>query len=105
MYRAIARAAALKAVDSGQPPLLLPAPPSPPEVKTGTEGDDSLTTGSGNDTLNGLGGNDVLIGGGGKDALNGGAGSDTASYAHATGGVKASLAKPAINTGHALGAT
>ena len=45
MYRAIARAAALKAVDSGQPPLLLPAPPSPPEVKTGTEGDDSLTSG------------------------------------------------------------
>ncbi|MCE3289593.1 MAG: hypothetical protein K0R83_1605, partial [Caulobacter sp.] len=40
-----------------------------------------------------------------KDALNGGAGNDTASYANATGVVKASLANPAINSGHALGDT
>ena len=59
------------------------------QVRTGTKGDDTITTGAGNDTLdggegddtlNGGDGNDTLIGGPGKDTLDGGPGNDTARY-------------------------
>ncbi|MFD1327172.1 calcium-binding protein [Mycoplana ramosa] len=69
---------------------------------------------SGNDTVRGtnyadriigLAGNDTLIGGAGADRLDGGAGSDTASYAGATKGVVANLAKASVNTNDAKGDT
>ena len=60
---------------------------------------------AGNDTLDGGAGDDVLIGGAGADTLIGGAGIDTASYADATKGVVASLAKPSLNTNDAQGDT
>ena len=75
--------------------------------------DDILGNG-GNDTLYGLGGNDRLYGGAGKDTLIGGAGADklyggagidTASYASASKGVTASLAKSSANKGDAAGDT
>jgi Ca2+-binding RTX toxin-like protein len=75
------------------------------DVITGTSGNDILIGGSGKDILRGFGGNDILIGGAGADVLNGGAGNDTASYAGATKGVTASLAKPSINTNDAKGDT
>jgi serralysin len=71
----------------------------------GLDGKDKLFGGAGNDTLDGGNDNDVLVGGAGADTLIGGAGSDTASYAGATVGVTASLAKPSINTNDAQGDT
>jgi len=55
------------------------------------------------DFLVGDAGNNVLEGGVGADELDGGAGIDTASYAHATAGVIASLASNSSNTGDAAG--
>lgn len=52
---------------------------------------DILRAGSSADTLKGGSGNDVLEGGAGGDTIEGGLGIDTASYAHAAGGVYASL--------------
>jgi Ca2+-binding RTX toxin-like protein len=79
------------------------------ENLTGSAFDDMLTgtspsvSGAGVNILTGLAGNDILQGRGGADVLDGGAGRDAASYADATGGVVASLAVPASNTGEAAG--
>jgi Ca2+-binding RTX toxin-like protein len=55
------------------------------------DGDDILTAGNGNNELHGGAGKDLLYSGLGNDLLDGGTGSDTASYAHATAGVKVDL--------------
>ncbi|MHC8291310.1 retention module-containing protein [Pseudomonas sp. XS1P51] len=55
------------------------------------DGNDVLTAGGGNNTLHGGAGNDLLYSGPGNDLLDGGIGNDTASYAHATAGVKVDL--------------
>ncbi|MHC8368067.1 retention module-containing protein [Pseudomonas sp. ZT5P21] len=55
------------------------------------DGNDVLTAGTGNNELHGGAGNDLLYGGAGNDLLDGGTGIDTASYAHATAGVKVDL--------------
>jgi serralysin len=60
---------------------------------------------AGDDRLYGEGGNDSLEGGQGADAMDGAAGVDTASYASATKGITASLAKPSMNTNDAKGDT
>jgi Ca2+-binding RTX toxin-like protein len=75
------------------------------DVVYGRGGADTLLGGAGTDQLYGETGNDVLEGGSGADLLDGGDGSDTASYAHASAGVVASLANPASNTGDAAGDT
>lgn len=74
-------------------------------VLLGGDGADTLAGAGGNDRLDGGAGDDVLIGGAGADTLIGGAGIDTASYADATKGVAASLAKPSLNTNDAYGDT
>ena len=53
----------------GRAGLLAPLP--------GTDGADTLTSGSAGDLLSGLGGDDVLLGRGGDDTLDGGTGTDT----------------------------
>ncbi|WP_223506900.1 retention module-containing protein [Pseudomonas sp. GL-RE-29] len=55
------------------------------------DGNDILTAGNGNNELHGGAGKDLLYSGLGNDLLDGGTGSDTASYAHATAGVKVDL--------------
>ncbi|MHC8321728.1 retention module-containing protein [Pseudomonas sp. GB2N2] len=55
------------------------------------DGNDVLTAGAGNNELHGGAGNDLLYSGPGNDLLDGGTGIDTASYAHATAGVKVDL--------------
>ncbi|MCU1759557.1 retention module-containing protein [Pseudomonas sp. 14P_8.1_Bac3] len=55
------------------------------------DGNDVLTAGAGNNELHGGAGNDLLYSGPGNDLLDGGDGIDTASYAHATAGVKVDL--------------
>ncbi|MBD9438931.1 retention module-containing protein [Pseudomonas sp. PDM04] len=55
------------------------------------DGNDVLTAGDGNNELHGEAGNDLLYSGAGNDLLDGGTGIDTASYAHATAGVKVDL--------------
>ncbi|MEX3776117.1 retention module-containing protein [Pseudomonas sp. MYb118] len=55
------------------------------------DGNDVLTAGAGNNELHGEAGNDLLYSGAGNDLLDGGSGIDTASYAHATAGVKVDL--------------
>ena len=65
--------------------------------------DNTLAGAAGTDRLEAGDGNDVLIGGGGADALIGGAGIDTASYATATGRVRARLDLPQYNSGDAAG--
>ncbi|WP_223451162.1 MULTISPECIES: retention module-containing protein [unclassified Pseudomonas] len=55
------------------------------------DGNDVLTAGAGNNELHGGAGNDLLYSGAGNDLLDGGTGIDTASYAHATAGVKVDL--------------
>ncbi|KAA0956007.1 retention module-containing protein [Pseudomonas sp. ANT_H12B] len=55
------------------------------------DGNDVLSAGSGNNELHGGAGNDLLFSGAGNDLLDGGTGNDTASYAHATAGVKVDL--------------
>jgi len=72
-------------------------------VFSGRGGDDDLTGLAGNDKLVGDGGDDVLEGGLGGDAMIGGAGGDTASYAAATAGVTANLARQNATTGEAAG--
>lgn len=69
----------------------------------GKGGDDDLQGLAGNDKLVGDGGDDVLEGGLGGDAMIGGAGQDTASYAAATAGVMANLARQNATTGEAAG--
>ncbi|MGQ3280015.1 MAG: hypothetical protein ACT6WE_26215, partial [Shinella sp.] len=64
-----------------------------------------LNGGAGNDTLEGGDGNDLLIGGAGADRLVGGNGTDTVSYVSTTAGVVASLIKPGLNKGDAIGDT
>lgn len=46
------------------------------ELVTGTDGGDTLSSGSGNDTLSGAGGNDRLVARAGDDSLSGGDGDD-----------------------------
>lgn len=72
---------------------------------TGNGFSQTIRGNAGNNILDGKAGNDTLIGGLGKDTLIGGTGSDTASYAAATVGVTVHLAKPAVNTGEAMGDT
>ncbi|WP_416738915.1 retention module-containing protein [Pseudomonas sp. NFX71] len=55
------------------------------------DGNDVLTAGAGNNELHGDAGNDLLYSGAGNDLLDGGTGLDTASYLHATAGVKVDL--------------
>lgn len=64
---------------------------SPGDVVCGLGGDDGLTGIDGNETLLGGTGDDTLVGGPGNDVLDGGQGTDLASYAAATGGVRADL--------------
>ncbi len=45
-------------------------------IKTGTEGNDTITGSESGENIKGLGGNDTLIAGGGADILDGGAGDD-----------------------------
>jgi len=66
---------------------------------TGSNYNDILIGDGGSNVLNGGAGDDVLEGMGSADSLVGGAGSNTASYEHATVGVKASLETPGSNTG------
>jgi len=75
------------------------------DVLTGNSGSNVISGAAGNDTLDGGAGNDTLIGGAGIDKLIGGDGIDTASYAGATKGVVANLAKPSVNTNDAKGDT
>jgi Ca2+-binding RTX toxin-like protein len=75
------------------------------DVLTGDSGKNTLEGDDGNDRLERGDGNDTLEGGDGKDQLNGGGGTDFASYAHATSGVIASLAKVSDNKGDAAGDT
>jgi len=63
------------------------------DVLNGSPGPDVLCGAGGDDALRGGSGDDVLLGGAGNDKLNGGGGTDAASYAEATGKVKASLAR------------
>lgn len=53
-----------------------PPPPTPTNVLTGTEGDDTLVAGTSGYTLNGLGGDDTLKGNLGADTIYGGDGND-----------------------------
>jgi len=69
----------------------------------GNSAANTLTGGSGDDILEGGAGADTLIGGANTADLASGNGNDTASYAHSSAGVTASLATPAINTGDASG--
>jgi Ca2+-binding RTX toxin-like protein len=73
------------------------------DTLTGDKFDNTLSGGGGNDTLNGGTGNDILEGGAGADKLTGAAGTDTASYANASGAIKADLSKSANNLGEAAG--
>lgn len=76
------------------------------ERLTGSNYHDELYGDNGNNTLSGGGDNDTLEGGAGADVLIGGDGSqDGASYANATKGVVANLAKPSDNTNDAKGDT
>ncbi|MGE8068474.1 type I secretion C-terminal target domain-containing protein, partial [Pseudomonas sp. NPDC089569] len=60
-------------------------------ILNGGDGNDILVAGAGNNELHGGAGNDLLFSGPGNDLLDGGIGNDTASYAHATAGVKVDL--------------
>jgi Ca2+-binding RTX toxin-like protein len=71
----------------------------------GSEFNDTLIGNSANNRLIGANGDDILIGGLGADVLVGAFGHDYASYAQATGGVRASLINAASNTGEAAGDT
>lgn len=73
------------------------------DVATANGGNDTIFGGTGNDSISGGDGNDWLSGDAGADKLDGGAGTDTASYATATAGITANLAKPSLNTGDAKG--
>lgn len=67
-------------------------------------GDSDLLEGeAGDDLLKGNGGWDRLAGGAGADDLRGGRGSDRAEYLDAPTGLRADLANPGANTGHAAG--
>ena len=68
----------------------VPPPPVPPEILTGTSGNDMLQANSdenwvvdglaGNDTITTLGGNDVITGGAGNDNISAGGGNDVIRY-------------------------
>ena len=66
---------------------------------TGSDFDDTLVGNASANRLTGGLGDDLLEGQAGADSLDGGAGTDTASYAHATAAVAASLLDPSSNTG------
>jgi Ca2+-binding RTX toxin-like protein len=68
-------------------------------------GIESLIGSRHNDTLVGDNGANVIEGRAGADSIIGLDGFDTASYAGAPAGVRADLANPAVNTGHAAGDT
>jgi Ca2+-binding RTX toxin-like protein len=72
---------------------------------TGGTGADLLYGGTDDDTISGGTGEDFLEGGLGADRLDGGSEYDTASYASATGGVRANLLNATANTGEAAGDT
>jgi Ca2+-binding RTX toxin-like protein len=58
----------------------VPPPPVPPEILTGTSGNDTLQASSGaNWVVDGLAGNDTITTLGGRDVITGGAGNDTIS--------------------------
>ncbi|NTV50673.1 MAG: hypothetical protein HGB32_03230 [Geobacteraceae bacterium] len=69
------------------------------ENLTGSNYNDILIGDNGSNVLNGGTGDDVLEGMGSADSLIGGTGSNTASYEHATVGVKASLVTSGSNAG------
>ena len=71
------------------------------ENLTGSAYADTLIGDAGVNALSGGDGDDILEGMDGADTLDGGAGSNTASYAHSTGAVLASLDNPAANSGNA----
>ena len=71
----------------------------------GNDAANTLSGLAGNDVLRGGAGDDVLEGGEGADQLAGDGGIDTASYAHATEGVKASLSGSFTNEGELEGDT
>ena len=73
------------------------------DILAGNSGFDTLKGESGDDVLYGGAGNDVLDGGSGNDILIGGAGQDTASYASASGWVRAVLSASWSNGGQAVG--
>ncbi|MFC3077022.1 calcium-binding protein [Phenylobacterium terrae] len=76
------------------------------DVLAGAGDDDWLFGGAGNDALDGGDGDDALFGGAGADHHAGGLGFDEARYDDAGfGGLTASLADPARNTGAAAGDT
>ena len=51
---------------------------------TGSNGDNTITTGAGNDTISGGDGADTLSGGAGNDTINGGAGTTSSRAVQAT---------------------
>ena len=69
------------------------------DTLTGDIGNNFIAGNKGNDKLYGGDGNDTLVGGSGADGLDGGKGIDTASYAGASAGVTANLAKSSSNAG------
>jgi Ca2+-binding RTX toxin-like protein len=73
------------------------------DIIAGNAGSDTLRGQVGDDVLYGGTGNDILDGGAGKDVLIGGAGLDVASYASATGAVRAHLSARGANAGDAIG--
>lgn len=73
------------------------------DIIAGNAGSDTLRGQVGDDVLYGGTGNDILDGGAGKDVLIGGAGLDVASYASATGAVRAHLSASGTNAGDAIG--
>lgn len=75
------------------------------DVLAGNSGSDKLKGEAGDDVLYGGAGNDILDGGSGKDVLIGGSGTDTASYASATGNLRAMLSASWGNAGDATGDT
>lgn len=73
------------------------------DILAGNSGFDSLKGEAGDDVLYGGAGNDILDGGSGSDTLIGGSGQDTASYASASGWVRAVLSDSWSNAGGAIG--
>lgn len=73
------------------------------DIADGGAGKDYLAGALGDDSLSGGTGDDLLEGGRGADRLDGGDGTDAAGYATSLAGVKASLDRPAGNTGDAVG--
>jgi Ca2+-binding RTX toxin-like protein len=73
-----------------------------PKLRGSTSGD-RIVGGTRDQELQGYRGDDILTGGGGADTLHGGTGTDIADYSTSPAGVRASLSRPAGNTGDAAG--